>query len=393
MDKTQVLMRLLARVAVARGLGENAYVVGGAVRNYLIGQPVKDVDVVVDSITAPPLTGGEPRDSAWFARCVRDALPASVDLTTNQYGVAILTVKTPCVVDGVQLKGEVIEIANARKESYGGEEGKGYKPHTVAPATIWEDLYRREFTFNTLLWRLGDLLEGPEGAEVLDLTGVGLHHLEQRLMVCPRNPDVVFSDDPTRLLRAIKFTAKYGFTIAEETASAIQRNAGSLVNAPWEAVGTILVENILTAPNLSTSLDIMEQLGLLPVVMDIIEGSKPFQAYLAGQLRQAQVDPLILNRLINKGLVAKTPISFLSYGQRLQMAHHVRYMTGEQAQAYIARLKHPGVDNRAYISEFGLRGRDCGKPSSIAREVLLDDPHVGDLDSVVREKFLAWYNA
>lgn len=138
------LMQFLSAVARRLQVGEHIYVVGGAVRNFVLGAPVKDVDVVIDSVA---LHG---KDSEWFAKKVAEAIPAPTNLTTNQYGVAILTVTGDWMVGGMNLKGEVIEIANTRKESYGGAGGKGYKPHTIEPATIKEDVLRREFTFNCM---------------------------------------------------------------------------------------------------------------------------------------------------------------------------------------------------------------------------------------------------
>lgn len=138
------VMKFLSAVARNAGIAEHVYVVGGAVRNFIIGQPIKDVDVVIDSVA---LRG---RDSAWFARKIADSLPCESSLVTNNYGVAILTIKGPWILNGHDLSGEVIEIANARKESYGGEAGKGYKPNMVEPATIQEDVVRREFTFNCM---------------------------------------------------------------------------------------------------------------------------------------------------------------------------------------------------------------------------------------------------
>jgi len=138
------VMKFLSAVARNAGVSKHVYVVGGAVRNFIIGQPIKDVDVVIDSVA---LRG---KDSAWFARKIADSLPCESSLVTNNYGVAILTIKGPWVLNGYDLSGEVIEIANARKESYGGDDGKGYKPNMVEPATIQEDVVRREFTFNCM---------------------------------------------------------------------------------------------------------------------------------------------------------------------------------------------------------------------------------------------------
>jgi len=233
------LMKFLSGVAKRLGVGEHTYVVGGAVRNWVIGEPIKDLDVVID-----PVALRRSDASAWFAKEVQKAIPVHTNLTTNSYGVAILTVKGDWDLNGENLNGEVIEIANARKESYGGEEGKGYKPHTVEPATVEEDVYRREFTFNSLMWRLYDLAKGPDKAEILDLTGCGLKDLQDRTMRCPSDPDKTFSDDPTRMLRAVRFMVKYGFKLDPETEAAIRRNAPKLKNVPPNAIFSILVKTM-----------------------------------------------------------------------------------------------------------------------------------------------------
>lgn len=242
-DKSTVLMKFLSGVAKRHGVGDHVYVVGGAPRNHLMGLPIKDLDVTIDVVALGPT-----RDSAWFAAQVAREIPTSTSLVTNNYGVAILTVKGPWFMGGEDLSGEVIEIANTRKESYGAGDGplkgKGYKPTDVQPATIREDLHRREFSFNTLLWRLSDLTHGPEHAEVLDMLGVGKQHLEDREMHTPGDPDRTFRDDPTRMLRAVRFCVKYGFKMTPEVERSIQRNAHLLAGMPWESVGT-LVTSIL----------------------------------------------------------------------------------------------------------------------------------------------------
>ena len=146
------LMKFLSEVTQRAGVAKHVYVVGGAVRNFIIDRPIKDIDVMVDSISL----GG--KDSAWVAKTLARAIPTQTNTTTNQYGVAIVTVKGPWVLDGQDMQGEVIEIANARKESYGGSGGKGYKPSMVEPATIEEDVLRREFTFNCMA---GEVCDNP----------------------------------------------------------------------------------------------------------------------------------------------------------------------------------------------------------------------------------------
>ena len=238
MTKITALLRFLSLATKRLGVGEHVYVVGGAPRNFLLGHPIKDVDVVVDSVA---LRG---KDSAWFAEQLQRIIPARTNLTTNQYGVAILTVADSWILDGHDLKGEVLEIANARKESYGAPEGKGYKPHLVEPATIEADLARRDFSVNTLMWKLQDLEHGPERAEVLDLLGVGKKHLEEGVLQTPLDPDHTFTDDPTRMLRAIRFCVKYNLKIPPEMILSIRKNAPKLKHVPWNAV-LVLVQSLL----------------------------------------------------------------------------------------------------------------------------------------------------
>ena len=118
------LMKFLSGVATRLGVSRHVYVVGGAVRNFVLDPtgrkyPVKDIDIVIDSVA---LKG---KDSDWFAKELSRAIPVETSHVTNNYGVAILTIKGDWEVGGVNLKGEDIEIANARSESYGGAEARG----------------------------------------------------------------------------------------------------------------------------------------------------------------------------------------------------------------------------------------------------------------------------
>ena len=382
------LMKFLSDVARRQRVGDHVYVVGGAVRNFVIDRPIKDIDVVIDAVAL-----GErfrkPKDSEWFAKTLQRNIPARTDLTTNQYGVAILTVKGDWVVDGHNLKDEVIEIANARKESYGGEAGKGYKPDQVVPATIEEDLLRREFTFNTLLWRLQDLATGPEKAEVIDLTGCGLRDLNNMTMRCPRDPDIVFSDDPTRMLRAIKFATKYGFQIPDDLAASIRKNAAKMKSAPWEAIASIFINNVLNEPTAPSALRQMKSLGLLDVVAEMVQEQKPFASYLSKQLRDRNVSLLL--DLMDLGLTNPSPLNYLTRDQQQRLREITTPMESVDADSFVAYLAKPPVDNGALISDFSLQGSSRSLPVQYAREVLLENPDLmGNqmaLDSAIRDLF------
>lgn len=364
--KSLALAKFLGRVAQRAGVAQHVYIVGGAVRNFLLDQPIKDIDVVVDSVA---LRG---YDSEKFAKEVARSIPMTTNLTTNQYGVAILTVKGPWLLDGEDMDGEVIEIANARGESYGGSGGKGYKPSEVVPATIEEDVYRREFTFNTLLWRLMDVVHGPERAEVIDLTGCGRADLERKVMRCPRDPDVVFADDPTRMLRALKFAIKYGFDVPPDLQASIKRNARKLAGVPYEAVGTILVRDIFGTPRAREMLRFMDKLGLLDVIRDMVGANKGFATYLSGQL-SAQEASFLLD-MDDYGMGVRLPLSFLSPEQRVRVRGVLENLPSTEQADFLAALTRPQVDNGRLIQQFNLKPQDRGRIQPAAREALLDNP-------------------
>jgi len=376
MTKATALMKFLSQAAKRLGVADHVYIVGGAVRNYLMGIAPKDVDMVIDSLAL-----GRGRDSEWFAKKLQRVIPARTSLTTNQYGVAILTVADSWELGGHDMKGEVLEIANARKESYGGPEGKGYKPHTVEPATIEEDLLRREFTFNTLLWRLLDLEHGAERAEVIDLLGRGRKDLEERLLTTPVDPDKTFSDDPTRMLRAIKFVAKYGFKIPPDVKASIQRNAGKLLRMPWDAVRKILIEDILEGPAPRKSVKLLHDLGLGEVLKDMLQKESGFAAALTRSLSEKEIH-LVLD-LLDLGWTMKTPVSFLDAKGLRRLREILLSNANDPAfeKRFLASLKKPPIDQVRLFETYQLKGQDRGEVAQLARAALLEEPELAEKPS------------
>jgi tRNA nucleotidyltransferase/poly(A) polymerase len=273
------------------------------------------------------------------------------------------------------VKGEKIEIATARQEEYAPGEGKGHKPKNVWPVTIEKDIPRREFTFNTLLWRLSDLASGPEKAEIIDLTGCGRRDLEKGILACPADPDKTFSDDPSRILRAIKFTGKYGFKIPPDLAKAIKRNAPKMLRMPWEGIGTLLVENILKEPTARKSLKQMKDLGILDVLSEMIKQKKPMRAYLAGQLKTNRNVGMLLD-LMDLGVPAGTPLTNLKLTPKeMQRFREITIgMDENDAGKYLDALIKPVFDNTEVFETLNIPAPERGKMKPAARSLLLGDP-------------------
>jgi tRNA nucleotidyltransferase/poly(A) polymerase len=375
-DKQIALIKFLSATAKKLGVAEHTYVVGGAIRDFVMGKPIKDSDIVID----PTETG---KDSAWFADQLQRFIPVDTTLVTNNYGVAILTVKGEWLLDGNDLSGEVIEIANTRKESYGGEGGKGYKPSEVQSADIVEDVLRRELSINTLLMRLSEAANGPDKAAILDLTGCGLKDIEDGVLRCPSDPDKTFSDDPTRMIRLIKFMLRYGFKPTKDVAEAVKRNARKIRNVPYEAVAKLLVADVFKEKTYAKGLALMDDYGLLDHLKAMMLSSKDFQTYIQ---RWSLTKPVaMMLDLMDLGLPLQANTSFLSETQQQRLREVVFIMPDDEATALLQGLKQPssvwkdkdffdslvrdsGIDPKKGIPEFSKR------LNYEAREVLLDDP-------------------
>ncbi len=369
-QKSIVLMRWLSQTCKRLGVAEHTYVVGGAVRNWVLQAPIKDLDVALD-----PIASG--RDSEWLAREIQKGIPVKSTLVTNTYGVAILSVSGDWVLDGLSLQGEVLEIANARKESYGGAEGKGYKPHIVEPATIQEDLARREFSFNTLMWRLQDLASGPDKAEILDLTGCGLQDLKDGVMRCPGgNPVKTFRDDPTRILRLVKFALRYNFKPTADVLKAVAQTKQHMKNMPHNAITKLLMDVLeLSVPK---SLSLMQSLDLIVEIQGILKSNR---AAMEAMSNWAQHRSVVDNlALLDAGLPVANWITRilkrLNPADRDRFIHIMGTLSSTDAMAWCQAVNQPGrvLDMENIIVDYHLSGRDIRRVDDALLKVLLDSP-------------------
>jgi tRNA nucleotidyltransferase/poly(A) polymerase len=384
-NKHTVLLKFLSSVANNLGIGQHVYIVGGAIRNFLLNTDLKDFDIVIDSIRAG-------MNSAELAQKIVDEIPVEVSIATNQYGVAILTVKGEWLLDGENLNGEVIEIANARKESYRKDEthGKGYKPTKIEPSTIEEDMSRRDFSVNSLAWRLLDLAEGPDKAEIIDMLGVGVEDLKNKVLRTPLDPDQTFSDDPTRILRACRFAIKYNFSMPPEMITSIKKNRWQLANMPWEAVASIFVDDILLAPNAMASIDLMVDLGIIEVISKIVSDTNAFATYLGRALSVSNYR--VLAKLLQLGvLVAGNIINRM----RLDPKDTQKLLNLSSLPDYdelVDRLVHPPVDFENLFETYNVPPASRKNVVQYVRHYMLENPDQPNtkLNEVV-SKFLSGF--
>lgn len=218
--------------AVADRMGVEAYVVGGYVRDYYLRRPSTDIDVVVV---------GSGID---LARTLGEELHTRVSIFKT-FGTAML-----------RSEGVEVEFVGARKESYTLDSRKP----TVEAGTLQDDQLRRDFTINALAWSLN---EGRFG-ELVDPFD-GLYDLEDCIIRTPCDPDITFSDDPLRMMRAVRFASQLGFDIEEETFEAISRNCERIRIVSKERIITEL-NKIVLSPRPSIGFELLDMTGLLALI-------------------------------------------------------------------------------------------------------------------------------
>lgn len=219
---------------VADDLGLECYLIGGYVRDLLLQRPSKDIDVVVV---------GSGID---MAKAVAQKLGKNTHVSIfKTYGTA-----------QVKNRQYELEFVGARRESYQQES----RNPIVEDGTLEEDQNRRDFTINALAICLNKARFG----ELIDPFG-GISDLEQKILRTPLNPDITFSDDPLRMLRAIRFATQLDFRIADDTLDAITRNSQRITIITKERVLDEL-NKIMAAPKPSIGFRLLDKCELLPIV-------------------------------------------------------------------------------------------------------------------------------
>lgn len=227
---------LFAKIgAVADSLGYECYVVGGFVRDLLLKRQSKDVDIVV--------VGSGIAMAEAYAKTLGRGAHLSVFKT---YGTAQVKFRTT-----------EVEFVGARKESYRAES----RNPIVENGTLKDDQLRRDFTINAM----AICLNKERFGELVDPFG-GIRHLEIKMIKTPCNPDVTFSDDPLRMMRAIRFATQLGFSLEEGTFEAIARNCERIKIITKERI-TVELNKIMESKQPSVGFLLLDKTGLLPYIL------------------------------------------------------------------------------------------------------------------------------
>ena len=227
---------------IADQMGMDTYVIGGFVRDLFLHRPSKDIDIVTVG------SGIE------LAKAVNKKLGRKSKLFVfKNFGTAQV-----CYRDWN------IEFVGARRESYNRDSRKP----VVEDGTLEDDQRRRDFTINALALCLNKDRYGM----LIDPFG-GLDDMDNLRLVTPLDPDVTFSDDPLRMMRAIRFASQLGFFIDPDTFDAIERNCSRIEIVSGERVADEL-NKIILSPKPSVGFNLMDRSGLLEIIFPELRALK-----------------------------------------------------------------------------------------------------------------------
>ncbi|HMW39446.1 MAG: CCA tRNA nucleotidyltransferase [Saprospiraceae bacterium] len=226
------IFEIISGEAVA--LGSPAYAVGGYVRDKLIGRPSKDIDIV----------------------CVGDAIRLASGVASRLRPIPQVNYFSRFGTAMIRHHDLEIEFVGARKESYVEDSRKP----DISPGTLEDDQLRRDFSINAISISLNP----DDFGQLIDPFN-GLEDLNHQVIRTPNNPDITFSDDPLRMMRAIRFASQLGYQIEENTWQGIRRNIDRIKIISKERISSEL-EKIILSPVPSVGFKLLFDCGLLHII-------------------------------------------------------------------------------------------------------------------------------
>ncbi len=224
-------------VALVKKNNEEIYLVGGAVRNFLLKKDINDYDLTTS------------------------ALPEKIEEIFSDYKTIDIGKKFGTIL--LLYKGYRVEITTFRKD---GLYKDGRRPEKIEfSRSLREDLERRDFTINAMAMDEGLVIDYFKGRE----------YLKNKLIKTVNNPDLRFQEDYLRILRAIRFAAQLDFKIEDESYEAIIRNREKIVTISKERIRDELFK-LLLSPNPVYGLELLRKTGILKIILPDIDAMVDF---------------------------------------------------------------------------------------------------------------------
>ncbi len=223
----------------------HVYMVGGCVRDELMDCEIKDIDLCVD------LPSGGIRFAKWLRDHGHSVKGVSV---YPNYGTAMLHLKAFTEVE--------LEFVQTRKEKYIDHSCRN--PET-AFGSIEDDCMRRDLTINALYT---DLSTG----DIIDITGMGVDDIRNHVIRTPNDPDIIYDDDPLRILRCIRFASRFGWEIEADTLEGLKRNVSRLDIIAKERIRDEL-DKMLTCRHPVMAMKLLRETGAMHFVIPELEAT------------------------------------------------------------------------------------------------------------------------
>jgi poly(A) polymerase len=241
MTQEEKILDLVKRTIKGTEWENKIYLVGGAVRDQVMGGVVDDLDFVVEGNITSGVDFAE-----WLCKKWNVFKPNSNPVIFPKYGTA-----------NMHYNDIKLEFVAPRKEKY----TEGSRKPVVSDGVLMDDAMRRDLTINSLMRNIST-------NQIVDLTGKGMYDIKNGIIRTPSDPEIIFKDDPLRMLRAIRFTVKYGFKMSQETMDGITMHA-NLINSgavSQERIGTEL-SKILLSKDPVMGIELMQKTGLLKIII------------------------------------------------------------------------------------------------------------------------------
>ena len=237
------LTKIIKRISVVADRTEiETYLVGGVIRDRIMGRETNDIDIAVVG------------NGIDFAVQLANEIGLNKVVKYEKFGTAM-----------IPYHNYTIEVATARSEEY---EDDSRKPEVEA-GSLEEDLKRRDFTINALAMPLNS----DRIFELIDFYN-GLQDLNNGIIKTPLEPQETFSEDPLRMLRAVRFATQLGFYIDEETFNAINEVKERISIISQERITEELVKIITARRKPSHGFKLLDKSGLLAIILPDIENLK-----------------------------------------------------------------------------------------------------------------------
>lgn len=290
-QKDQILQEIRHLIAGTE-FENHVFMVGGIVRDELMGHPVKDIDICVD------IPDGGIKLALLITHQQNTYRKRSHPELFQAYGIARFHLASFPDIE--------LECVQTRQERY---ENRDSRNPVTGFAPIQDDCFRRDLTINALYKNIST-------GEIVDITGHGLSDLKQHIIRTPREPFITFDEDGLRLLRVVRFASRFGWKIEPDTLQGLKDCAPRIQTITQDRI-TDEISRMLCDPNPDYAMQLLSDTGLLPLVLPEWMGL-------------AEDKPVWANLL--------NAVSKVNGGLDMKLAAFMQQFTWNEAQAALRRM-------------------------------------------------------